>query len=128
MRRWRRTSRVRTASSCRRAVHSSPENIYATLAHEHVHWTGAKPRLDCDLKSRFDKDAYAFEELVAEIGAAMTFAVLQITGELRHASYVDNWLKALKQDSRAILSAASMASKATDYLASFSGSETTLGD
>jgi antirestriction protein ArdC len=50
----------------------------------------------------------------------MACAHLQIKGELRHASYVDHWLKVLKQDSRAILSAASMASKATDYLRSFS--------
>jgi antirestriction protein ArdC len=41
-------------------------------AHEHIHLTGHKTRLDRDLKSRFDQDAYAFEELVAEIGAAMT--------------------------------------------------------
>jgi antirestriction protein ArdC len=96
------------------------ENMYATLAHEHVHFTGHKTRLDRDLKSRFDQDAYAFEELVAEIGAAMTCAHLQVKGELRHASYVDHWLKVLKKDSRAILSAASMASKATDYLRAFS--------
>jgi hypothetical protein len=47
-------------------------------------------------------------------------AVLQITGELRHTSYVDNWLKILKGDSKAILTAASLASKATDYLRGFS--------
>jgi antirestriction protein ArdC len=96
------------------------ENMYATLAHEQIHRTGHKSRLDRDLKSRFDQDAYAFEELVAEIGAAMTCAHLQVKGELRHASYVDHWLKVLKQDSRAILSAASLASKATDYLRAFS--------
>lgn len=96
------------------------ENLYATWAHEHCHWTGHKDRLNRDLKSRFDKEAYAFEELVAEIGAAMTCAVLQVTGELRHASYVEIWLKVLKNDSKAILTAASMASKAADYLRSFS--------
>jgi antirestriction protein ArdC len=52
--------------------------------------------------------------LVVEIGAAMTCAVLQITGELRHASYAESWLKVLKADSKAILTAASLASKATD--------------
>jgi antirestriction protein ArdC len=103
-----------------RGAFHGPENVYATLAHEHIHFTGAKSRLDRDLKGRFDQDAYAFEELVAEIGAAMTCAVLQITGELRHASYVDNWLKILKGDSKAILTAASLASKATDYLRGFS--------
>jgi antirestriction protein ArdC len=103
-----------------RGAFHNPESLYAVWAHEHIHYTGHKTRLDRDLKSRFDQDAYAFEELVAEIGAAMTCAHLQIKGELRHASYVDHWLKVLKRDSRAILSAASMASKATDYLGSFS--------
>jgi antirestriction protein ArdC len=97
-----------------RGAFHNPESLYAVWAHEHIHYTGHKTRLDRDLKSRFDQDAYAFEELVAEIGAAMTCAHLQIKGELRHASYVDHWLKVLKRDSRAILSAASMASKATD--------------
>lgn len=103
-----------------RGAFLNPESIYATWAHEHIHFSGHKTRLDRDLKSRFDQDAYAFEELVAEIGAAMTCAHLQVKGELRHASYVDHWLRVLKQDSRAILSAASMASKATDYLRAFS--------
>lgn len=103
-----------------RGAFLGPENLYATWAHEHVHWSGAKSRLNRDLKSRFDKEAYAFEELVAEIGAAMTCAALQITGELRHASYVESWLKVLKNDSHAILTAASLASKAADYLRAFS--------
>jgi antirestriction protein ArdC len=103
-----------------RGAFHSPENLYATWAHESVHWTGAKHRLNRDLKSKFDQEAYAFEELVAEIGAAMTCAVLQVQGELRHASYVQSWLKVLKDDPKAILTAASLASKATDYLRAFS--------
>jgi antirestriction protein ArdC len=101
-----------------RGAFISAESLYAVWAHEHVHYSGHKSRLDRNLKSRFDRDAYAFEELVAEIGAAMTCAHLQLKGTLRHASYVDHWLKVLRQDSRAILSAASMASKAADYLRS----------
>lgn len=101
-----------------RGAFINAENLYATWAHESVHWSGAKHRLNRDLKSRFDKEAYAFEELVAEIGAAMVCALLQVKGELRHASYVESWLKILKGDARAILSAASLASKATDYLRS----------
>jgi len=50
----------------------------------------------------------------------MTCAVLQIKGELRHASYVESWLKVLKKDSSAILTATSLASKAADYLRAFS--------
>jgi antirestriction protein ArdC len=106
-----------------RGAFHNPENVYATWAHELCHWTGHKSRLNRDLKSRFDQDAYAFEELVAEIGAAMTCAHLQVKGELRHASYVEYWLKVLKQDNKAILSAASMASKASEHLRSFSQPE-----
>lgn len=97
------------------------ENLYATWSHECIHWSGAKHRLSRELKtSRFHTEAYAFEELVAEIGAAMTCAVLGVKGELRHASYVEGWLKVLKNDERAIITAASLASKATDYLRAFS--------
>ena len=106
-----------------RGAFHNPESVYAVWSHELCHWTGHKSRLDRDLKSRFDQDAYAFEELIAEIGAAMTCAHLQIKGELRHASYVDHWLKVLKQDNKAILSAASMASKACEHLRSFSQPE-----
>lgn len=103
-----------------RGAFHTPENLYATWAHESVHWSGAKHRLNRDLKPRFDTEAYAFEELVAELGAAMVCGILQIKGELRHASYVESWLKVLKSDAKAILTAASLASKAADYLRSFS--------
>ena len=103
-----------------RGAFTDAENLYATLAHEHIHYTGHPTRLNRDLKSRLDQQSYAFEELVAEIGAAMTCAHLQIKGELRHASYVEGWLQVLKNDRKAILTAASLASKATDYLRSCS--------
>jgi antirestriction protein ArdC len=95
------------------------------VGHEHVHWTARKDRLDRDLKSRFHEKEYAFEELVAEIGAAMTCAYLQVKGGLRHASYVQHWLEVLKTDSKAILTAASLASKATDYLRAFNEPQVT---
>lgn len=103
-----------------RADFKNAESLYATLAHEHIHYTGHKSRLNRELSVRFKEDSYAFEELIAEIGAAMLCAHLDVTGELRHASYCAHWLKILKQDSRAILTAASMASKAADYLRAFS--------
>jgi len=107
-----------------RGAFTGPENLYATWAHEHVHYSGAEKRLNRAMKGRLkDEAAYAFEELVAELGAAMVCATLQITGELRHASYVESWLKVLKQDSGAILSAASLASKAADYLRGYSTQE-----
>lgn len=91
---------------------------YAALAHETVHWTGAKRRLDRDLTGRFGSSAYAMEELVAELGAAFLCGELGLTTEPRpdHAAYIGSWLKVLKQDSRAIFTAASKAQQAADWL------------
>jgi antirestriction protein ArdC len=95
------------------------EGYYATLVHELVHWSGARHRLDRQMGKRFGDDAYAAEELVAEIGAAFLCADLQITQNLRpdHAQYLANWLKLLKDDSRAIFFAAARANEAVKYLA-----------
>lgn len=97
------------------------ESYYATLAHELTHWTKHPSRLNRDFgRKRFGDEGYAVEELVAELGAAFLCADLQITAEVRsdHASYLDSWLKVLKQDKRAIFTAASHASKAVDFLES----------
>jgi antirestriction protein ArdC len=89
----------------------------ATVLHELVHWTGLAQRLDRDLSGRFGDDAYAAEELIAELGAAFLCAQLGVVGEhFQHASYVDAWLRVLKADSRAIVTAASAARKAATYL------------
>lgn len=86
----------------------------ATLAHELVHWTGHKTRLDrLDNKTQ---QGYAAEELVAEMGAAFLCAEYGITGDLRHEGYIADWIKALKDDKRAIFRAASRASKAAAFL------------
>lgn len=96
---------------------------YATSAHEHGHWTGHKSRLDRDLVNRFGSEAYAFEELVAELTAAFVGARLGIEPTVRedHASYVKNWIKVLKNDKKAIFTAGSLAQKATDFLAEQAG-------
>lgn len=92
-------------------------HYYATAFHELVHWSGAKHRLDRDLeKGRFGNPAYAFEELVAEMGAAFLCQDYGIAGELRHAGYIQSWLKALKDDSKAVFKAAAYAQKAADYI------------
>lgn len=94
------------------------EGYYATLVHELVHWSGAKHRLDREMGKRFGDMAYAAEELVAEIGAAFLCAELGITQELRpdHAQYLANWLTLLKDDTRAIFTAAARASEAVSFL------------
>jgi antirestriction protein ArdC len=86
--------------------------------HELTHWTGAESRLGRDLKNRFGREAYAMEELVAELGAAFLCADLGVTPEPRddHAHYVAHWLKVLKSDKKAIFTAASKAQAAVDFL------------
>lgn len=94
---------------------------YATLAHELTHWTGAEKRLD--RLGRFaDRKAYAFEELVAEIGACMMAVKIGIAPAFdQSAAYVESWLRALKEDNRVIFRAASEAQKAVDYIAERAG-------
>lgn len=97
-----------------------PFSYYAVAGHELVHWSGAKHRLDRQLGARFGAHSYAAEELVAEIGAAFIAARLGLTLEPRedHASYVGSWLQVLRNDPRAILTAAAKAQEAVDYLVS----------
>ncbi|MBU6296603.1 MAG: DUF1738 domain-containing protein [Alphaproteobacteria bacterium] len=93
-----------------------PINFYRTVLHEMTHWSGAAHRLNRDFSGRFGSQSYAFEELVAEIGSAFLCAALGIVPTVRHADYIANWLAILKNDSRAVVSAASHASKAADFI------------
>jgi antirestriction protein ArdC len=97
---------------------TATEAFYATLLHELTHWSGASHRLDRQFGERFGDDAYAIEELVAELGAAFLCGDLGISAEPRadHAAYIDSWLRILKGDRKAIFAAASAASKAAEYL------------
>ena len=100
----------------------SPEAYYATLAHELTHWTKHTKRLDRDFgRKKWGDEGYAREELVAELGAAFLCADLGLTPEpgTDHAAYIQSWLKVLKEDKRAIFSAAAHAQKAADFLNSF---------
>jgi antirestriction protein ArdC len=95
------------------------ESYYATLAHELVHWTNYPARLTREFgRKRFGDEGYAMEDLVAELGAAFLSADLDLTPEPRpdHAAYIASWLKALKNDRRAIFTAASYAQRAADFL------------
>lgn len=94
------------------------EGYYATLAHECLHWSGSEKRLARQFGKRFGDAAYAAEELVAEIGSAFLCAEFGITQDTRpdHAQYLAQWMKLLKDDSRAIFHAAAKASEAVAYL------------
>lgn len=100
---------------------TDPDHYRATLAHELAHWTGHGSRLARDLSGRFGSDSYAMEELVAEMTAAMVGAELGLpVAHLdHHASYVASWLKVLKADSRAVLTAAAKAEEASALLCGF---------
>lgn len=92
------------------------EGYYATALHELAHWTGHSSRLCRVLGRRHGIDAYAYEELVAEMGAAFLCAHCGIAARLEHASYIDTWLDALKRDKRLVFVAAGAAQKAADFV------------
>ncbi|WP_072389393.1 zincin-like metallopeptidase domain-containing protein [Hyphomicrobium sp. CS1BSMeth3] len=96
-----------------------PINWHRTALHELGHASGHSSRLNRDLSGSFGSRKYAFEELVAEMNAAFCCASLGITPTVRHADYLASWLEILREDSRAIVRAASLASKAADYLLGF---------
>ena len=92
---------------------------YSVLAHETTHWTSHESRCERQLGKRFGDEAYAMEELIAELGSAYTMAGLELELAPRadHAAYINSWLKVLKSDKRAIFTAASKAQQAADWLA-----------
>ncbi|MFZ0509016.1 MAG: zincin-like metallopeptidase domain-containing protein, partial [Methylocella sp.] len=101
-----------------------PINWHRTALHELGHASGHPSRLGRDLGGVFGSKKYAFEELVAEMNAAFCCASLGIVPTVRHADYIGSWLEVLREDNRAIVRAASQASKAADYLLSFQSSPT----
>jgi antirestriction protein ArdC len=96
-----------------------PINWHRTALHELGHWSGAPTRLGRDLSGSYGSKSYAREELVAEMTAAFTCATLGITPTVRHADYIGSWLEVLREDDRAIVRAASAASKAAEFLLTF---------
>ena len=93
-----------------------PINWHRTALHELGHATGHASRLARDFSGGFGTKKYAFEELVAEMNAAFCCASLGIVPTVRHADYIGSWLEVLREDNRAIVRAASQASKAADWL------------
>ena len=96
-----------------------PINWNRTVFHELGHWTGSRSRLDRDQTGAFGSDKYGREELVAEMAGAFVCAALGIEPTVRHSDYIGAWLDIMRADDRAIVRAASAASKAADYLLAF---------
>ena len=101
------------------AAYFEPINWHRTALHELGHATGHSSRLGRDMTGGFGTKKYAFEELVAEMNAAFCCASVGIVPTVRHADYIGSWLEVLRDDNRAIVRAASQASKAADWLLNF---------
>ena len=103
------------------------EDWYSVLTHELGHFSGAKKRLNREFGNYFADEAYAMEELVAELCSAFLCADLGITVQPRadHAHYIAHWLKMMKQDKKAVFTAAASASAAARYLQALSTTGTT---
>ena len=101
---------------------TSADGAWSTGAHELCHWTGHPSRLNRAQEgafgNRFGSDSYAAEELVAELGAALTMAMLGRTAEPRpdHAQYLASWLRVLKSDASHLWHVAGKAAKAAEYV------------
>ena len=94
----------------------TPELYAATLGHLFIHWTGASSRLKREVSAKPGLNAHAFEEMVAEIGAAFLCADYGIPSLAHHTEMVRDWLEVLEADKTAVFKAASLAGKAVDYL------------
>ncbi|MDB5350144.1 MAG: traC 1 [Planctomycetota bacterium] len=100
---------------------TTPIDYYETVLHELVHATEHSTRLNWSRKEA--DNSYAMGELIAEIGACYLARELGVPASDNlgnHVAYLANWLRAMKGDPRFIFSASSQASKAADYLLSFS--------
>jgi len=104
-----------------RGLFNSPEEYYSTLFHELTHSTGHPSRVGregIEQLNTFGSESYSKEELVAEMGAAMLCGITGIERKTlgNSAAYLKSWIDILKSDSRMVVSAASQAQKAADYI------------
>ena len=103
------------------SMFESEAYYYSVLLHELSHWSGHETRLNRDMSGTFGSESYAFEELIAELSSCFLNAELGIDHtQMRHAEYLESWLKALKAKPSLLWKAASQAQKACDYLKHFS--------
>ena len=100
---------------------TATQTYYATMLHEHAHWTGHKSRLD-RLPNNQDRKSYAYEELVAELTSVLMSAHLGVakTPTADHAKYLNSWRQAIHDNPRVIMKAMADAEKAMKHLNSYS--------
>jgi len=104
-----------------RGLFHSSEEFYATEFHELAHSTGHPHRLhrdNFDNPAHFGSESYSKEELIAEMTAAMLCGIAGIEQKTleNSAAYLKTWIERLKSDSRLLVSAASQAQKAADFI------------
>ncbi|WP_421704971.1 zincin-like metallopeptidase domain-containing protein [Aliiroseovarius sp.] len=117
----RRSNRNATGRADRRGIIRTSALWILCRCRHNAHWTGSEKRLE-RIKKFANREAYAFEELVAEIGACFLGAQIGVAPEFdQSAAYVEGWLKALKEEKRAIFRAASEAQKAADFVLAAAG-------
>lgn len=99
------------------AAFHSPEDRAVTALHEVAHATAAPHRLNRDLTGKFGSSAYAREELRAELASVLVGSEIGIPADIpNHASYIQSWVKCLKEDKREIFRAAADAQRIADYI------------
>ena len=91
---------------------------YGTALHELTHWSGGESRLDRKKGRTFGDNAYAFEELVAELGSAFLGATLgiEIAPNAEHEEYLASWIKTMKAEPKALYNAAKYAQATVEFL------------
>ena len=91
-----------------------------TILHEGCHWSGAKGRLDRDLRNSFGSHDYAREELRAEMGMAMICGEIGVACDFPNtAAYLASWVERLRSDRKEIFRAAADAQRIADYMLAF---------
>ena len=98
---------------------TAEQNYYGTLFHELTHWTGNKSRMNRELANHFGSKEYAYEELIAEMGAcfqSVKFGIEPQEINADHKKYIASWLKALKDDVKFIYKASAQANKSVRFL------------
>ena len=99
--------------------YDTASEFLSTITHECIHSTGAKHRLNRDIQGGYGTQKYSKEELVAEIGASMFLAIMDIEEEFTEKNsiaYISSWLSKLKDDVTLITYAAQRAQKAVNYI------------
>jgi antirestriction protein ArdC len=98
------------------SFHSS-EGYYSTLFHEMIHSTGHEKRINRPFGRNFGDHKYSKEELVAEFGAAYLCSLAGIDNQIENnAAYINSWIKALKNNQKWLVSAASQAEYAVNWI------------